>query len=233
MQHRIDMATSFSQAKIPSLVTAPCLLEVSDPVLASNPHPILYESASMCCVKIPVTAKLVETVLQLWNMFSRLNAGTIEISHIPWGENCIYRFMHPVLDRLLRYRCPRDMCQDHAAIHEAFRISGLLSLAQLRRMLGVAPVPTASYVSQVQQVLFEYRPDWSGLEAMKLWCLAAMALEVQDQLLYQSLVLEASELISAAGFGCVQGVLREIERVMWTDADSWRRLQAFWSDMTW
>lgn len=227
------MSTSFSQAKTPSLVTAPCLLEADTLTIATDCRPFFSDVASAWYARFPDSTDMMETILRLWDMFSRLNLGTIQISDDPRDENCIWRFMHPVLDRLLRYRCPVSMCEDRFVINEACRISGLLSLAQIRRMLGIAPVSTAIYASRVQRLVLEYQVDWAGLESLKLWILLTTALEAQDPSIHERLAQEAGILVSMAKLNHVEKLQEEFKNVMWADPGSLGKLQSFWSRMTW
>lgn len=227
------MSTSFSQAKIPSLVTAPCLLEADIPTMASDCLPFFSDVASSWYARFPDSTEIMETLLRLWDMFSRLNLGIIQISDDPRDENCIWRFMHPVLDRLLRYRCPASMCEDRFVINEACRISGLLSLAQFRRMLGITPVSTTIYTSRAQRLVLQYQVDWAGLESLKLWILLTIALEAQDPSVHEQLAQEAGELVSMAKLDHVEKLQEEFANVMWVDSGSLRKLQSFWSRVTW
>lgn len=80
-----------------------------------------------------------------------------------------------LVHRLASIRHPANVNTSDFIVSECSRVSIMLAIAEPRRRMGIPAAYQDNYLSRLQELLQNYAADWTDLEMLKLWMLAAGA----------------------------------------------------------
>lgn len=86
-------------------------------------------------------------------------------------------FLLGLVHRLASIRHLPSVNTSDFIISECGKVSMMLAIAEPRRRIGVPAAYQHKYLSRLRELLENYAADWTGLEMLKLWMLAAGAKE--------------------------------------------------------
>lgn len=97
-----------------------------------------------------------------------------------WADKLVSGFwLSSVLHRLLCLRSVVDAADSASHIREAFRLGGLLYLAEIRRQFGSYPVVMRVHIQKLRIVLQSHRTDWLEFRHLKIWTLVIASIEAE------------------------------------------------------
>jgi hypothetical protein len=134
--------------------------------------------------------------------------------------------------RLLRLRSVGDSEEAASPFCEAFRLGGLLFLADIRRRFGAYPVMVLIYIRKVKSLLENHQSDWEAFAPLKIWTLVMAILEAEASPDKDWLVRELTETLKALHLTTYEGLKDLLEGFYWFPKVHEERFQIMWDTIT-
>ncbi|GAB7351312.1 hypothetical protein MBLNU459_g1726t1 [Dothideomycetes sp. NU459] len=166
-------------------------------------HPILHSISEQWRFRMPAYSAQIDILIDVTRFLARVKQ---DVSGRLWANGMwLGSFMLGLVHRLSSIRHLSDVSTSDFIISECGKIAIMLAIAEPRRRIGVPAAYQHNYLSRLQGYLENFAADWTGLELLKLWMLAAGAKEAYKEVggnwFYQRMIATMQDLAVTQGWG--------------------------------